>query len=183
MQVADKNREVRTTIVMAVLCLILQLTLAPNLGLANGRANFAFVFTVCLGLSSGGRSAVIGGFLAGLLFDLSATNPIGLMAFCLTLVGYAFGMRARERLAGDTVSSLVYVAVASLLVSLVYHLAMLLVGQTASFFDAMALRMLPTAFLTFIAFLPFAYYFSRVRTSASSLGGHLRSGGVSRRGL
>lgn len=172
MQVANRNRETRTTVVLAVLCLVLQLALAPNVALGNGRVNFALVFTACFALTHGAaRSTVVAGFLSGLLFDLSSTSPIGLMAFCLTATGYVLGQSAREQAVGDLASSVVSTAAASLAVALVYHLAMLLVGQTSSIIDALFLRALPTALLTLVAFLPFAYYFSRVRTHGPSLGG------------
>lgn len=172
MQVANRNRETRATVVLAVLCFVLQLTLAPNVGLGNGRANFALVFTACYSLAHGaGRSTVFVGFVSGLLFDLSSSGPIGLMSFCLALAGYALGLGMRDRMAGDFASSVVSVAVASVAVSLIYHLAMLLVGQTSSIIDALFLRTLPTALLTLVAFLPFAYYLSRVRSRGSSLGG------------
>ena len=54
MQVADRNRDIRTIVVLAVVCLVLQLALAPNVGLGNGRANFALVFCACVALSRGG---------------------------------------------------------------------------------------------------------------------------------
>lgn len=184
MRVADRNRDTRTTVVLAVLCLVLQLALAPNVGLGNGRANFALVFTACVAFSTGGRAAVIAGFASGLVLDLSSTSPIGLMALCLTVAGFALGSSVRERVAGDLGSSLVYVAVASLSVSVVYHVAMLLVGRTDSLVDALFLRALPSALLTLVAFLPFAYYFSRVRTHGSPLGrGRHSGGGLTRRGL
>lgn len=184
MRVADRNRDVRTTVILAVLCLVLQLALAPNIGLGNGRANFALVFTVCLSLSAGGSAAVIAGFVSGLLFDLSTTAPIGLMAFCLTVVGFALGSSARERVAGDLGTSVAYAAMASLAVAIVYHIAMLLVGRTDSIVDALFLRALPTALLTIVAFLPFAYYFACVRTHGSALGrGRHSGGGLNRRGL
>ncbi len=180
MQVTNRNREARTTVVLAVLCFVLQLTLAPNVGLGNGRANFALVFTACFVLFSGGRAPAVAGFVAGLLFDLSSTGPIGLMAFCLTLVGFALGLGARERVVGDLATSVVYASASSLAVSVVYHVAMLLVGQSSSLIDALFLRALPTALLTIVAFLPFAYYFSRVRTHGMGLSGRHASGGLGR---
>ena len=49
---------------------------------------------------------------------------------------------------------------------------MLLVGQADSLLDVLVFRTLPTALLTFVFFLPFAYYFSRVHVpSGPSLSG------------
>lgn len=183
MRVADKNREARTTVVLAVVCFVLQLVLAPNVALGNGHANFALVFTACFSLLTGGSAAAVAGFVSGLLFDLSSTGPIGLMAFCLTVVGYALGSGARERVVGDLATSVAYVGACSLAVSVVYHVAMLLVGQASSLVDVLFLRALPTAVLTLVAFLPFAYYFSRVRAHGMGLSGRHSRGGLGRRGL
>ncbi|MDM8270919.1 rod shape-determining protein MreD [Thermophilibacter provencensis] len=181
MIVADKNRDVRTCVVLAVVCLVLQLALAPNLGLGNGRANLALVFASLMALLMGGSRGVIAGFVAGLVFDLSTTGPIGLMAFCLTVSSFVLGLEGRDRMSGDFASSVALFSGASLIVSLVYHLAMLLVGQASSFIDVLFLRTLPTAVLSIAFFLPFAYYFARLRSSGPSLGG--RGGHFSTKGL
>jgi cell shape-determining protein MreD len=132
-QISDKNKDIKGLVLLAVICLVLQLALAPNIGLGNGRANFALIFVAVIALSQGGGNAVIAGFVAGLLFD--------------------------------------YTALASLGVSLVYSIAMLASGQTSSFVDAVFLRALPTTLLTLVAFLPFAYYYSRIKSSGPNLGG------------
>ena len=54
--------------------------------------------------------------------------------------------------------------------SLAYHLAMLVVGQASSAFDVIVLRMLPTFFLTVLAFVPFAYIYSHGGGSGLDLG-------------
>lgn len=184
MIVADKNRDVRTCAVLAVICAVAQLALAPNLGLGNGRANFALVFASLVALLMGGRRGVVAGFLAGLFFDLSTTGPVGLMAFCLTVSSYALGTEGRDRMAGDLASSVALFSLAALLVSLAYHLAMLLVGQASSIVDVLFLRTLPTTLLSIVFFLPFAYYFSRLRAAAGpNLGGRGRGSHLSTRGL
>lgn len=183
MIVADKNRDARTVAVLAVICIILQLALAPNLGLGNGRANFALVFSACVALTVGGRRGVVAGFVAGLFFDLSTTGPVGLMAFCLSVSSYLLGTEGRDRMSGDLMFSVGAFAAASLGVSFVYHLAMLLVGQADSIVDVLFLRTLPTTLLTIVFFLPFAYYFSRLRSSGPSLGRSRGGSHLNTRGL
>lgn len=183
MQVADRNREARTTAVVAAVCLVAQLALAPNVGLGNGRANFALVFAVSVSLSAPPSRAVVAGFLAGLVFDLYTTGPVGLMAFCLTVASFLLSGEGRERAAGDLGLCVARFAVADLAVALVYHLAMLLVGQSDSLVDTLFLRALPTAALTLVAFLPFAWLLNRARTPGSSLGGRRRGSHLSGRGL
>lgn len=186
MQVADKNRDRRGTLVLAIVCAVLQLALAPNIGIGNGRANLALVFTVCAAFNIGGRKGVLAGFFAGLFFDLSATGPIGLMAGLCAVAAYVLGQEGRNRMAGEFGASVVEFSITTLVVSLIYHLAMLMVGQSSSFLDVVALRTLPTAFLTILAFLPFAWYYSRSAGAGPSLsmGGRHRGGShLNTRGL
>lgn len=48
MQISDKNREARGIALTAIICAVLQLAIAPNVGLGNGRANLALVFAATL---------------------------------------------------------------------------------------------------------------------------------------
>ena len=156
---------------LAIICGVCQLALAPNIGLGNGRANFSLIFSACVALLVGGRRAVLAGFFAGLFFDLSTTGPVGLMAFCLTVSSFVLGLQERNRMSGDLMVTLALFAGATLGVSLVYHLAMLLVGKADSILDVLVFRTLPTTLLTIVFFVPFAYYFSRMHVSGTNLGG------------
>ena len=165
MQISDKNREARGIALTAIICAVLQLAIAPNVGLGNGRANLALVFAATVALTSGGGRAVVCGFFAGLFYDLSTTGPIGLMALLLSVCGFALGGEGRNRLSGD------------LVVNVGYGLGLMLAGQGGGFVDAVFLRALPGALLSLVCFLPFAYFESRIRTSGPSLGGgHFKRG-------
>jgi len=59
MQISDKNREARGIALTAIICAVLQLAIAPNVGLGNGRANLALVFAATVALTSGGGRAVV----------------------------------------------------------------------------------------------------------------------------
>ncbi len=177
MQINDRSHDTRGLLGLAAICAVCQLALAPNIGIANGRANFALVFTACYALTRGGDAAITAGFVSGLLFDFCSTGPIGLMAFILTLTARFLGSEQRNRMAGDFSTSVVMFSASSLAASLVYSLAMLLTGNSSSIVDALIFRAVPTTFLSIVAFLPFAYYFSRVRSSSSLSGGHFSSKG------
>ena len=41
MQVKDKHRNRRGTVVLAVVCVLLQVMLSPNIGMGNGHVTFA----------------------------------------------------------------------------------------------------------------------------------------------
>ena len=182
MQVADKNRDRRGTLVLAIVCAVLQLALAPNIGIGNGRANFALIFTLCVAFNVGGRRGVLAGFFVG----LSTTGPIGLMAGLCAAAAYVMGQEGRNRMAGEFGASVAEFSIATLVVSLVYHLAMLMMGQSSSLLDVIVLRTLPTTLLTIIAFLPFAWFYSRSTGGGPnlSMGGRHRGGShLSTRGL
>ncbi|WP_321971439.1 rod shape-determining protein MreD [Paratractidigestivibacter sp.] len=178
MQINDKTHDTGGLVALAVICAVCQLALAPNIGIASGRANFALVFAACYALTRGGDAAISAGFFAGLLFDLSTTGPIGLMAFILTLVSRFLGAEQRTRMAADFSSCVVMTFAASLASALAYSLAMLLTGNSSSILDALVFRAIPSAFLTIVAFLPFAYYFLRVRSGSSLGAGRFSSKGL-----
>ncbi len=171
MQVKDSNRNRRDFLTLAAICLVLQVAVAPNIALGNGRANFGLVFAGVASLLVGGQFGVFCGFLAGLIFDLSTTGPIGLMSFLLTIGSYVVGIEARNRIADDFVGSMRQFAQMAFIVSLAYHVAMFLVGEATSVMDVVLLRTLPTFALTLLGFAPFAYVISHATGSALTLGG------------
>lgn len=171
MQVKDTNRNKRSIGWLALACLVLQLAVAPNFGIGNGRIDFALVFSAIVALSIGGRTGVACGFLAGLVFDLSGTGPVGLMSLLLSVSSFLMGSECRNRLSEDFAPSVVLFAIHALAVTLVYHLAMFLVGEASSVFDVLVLRTLPTFLLTLFVFVPFAYLWSRGRGGGPTLGG------------
>lgn len=171
MQVKDSVRSRRDFGILAAICLILQIAVAPNIAFGNGRANLALVFAGVASLMLGGRTGVLCGFVAGLIFDLSTTGPIGLMAFLLTIGSFVTGLEGRNRIADDFTGSLVAFARLCCSVTVCYHVAMLLVGDATSLIDVVFLRSVPTIILTMIAFAPFAYVISHETGSSLSLGG------------
>lgn len=177
MQVSDRNKNKQYVTTLAIVCGVLQLALAPSIQLGAGVASFALVFAACIALMQGGRTGIICGFCAGLFFDLTTTGPIGLMAFELTVTAFVLGMEGRNRLAEDTSAAVRDYAIAAFAVSVFYGIAMLIVGQSSSFVDAVFVRAIPTAILDVIAFLPFAYYLSRGTGTPSLMGGRHSSGG------
>ena len=154
-------------VTMGVLCFVLQVALAPNVALGNGRINFALVYAACFALSVGGREGVICGFLAGLVFDLTTTGPVGLMSLLLTCMADLVGLEGRNRMVDGMADAMASFGISSLVVTVVYHLVMLLMGQAGSIADVLFLRTLPTFALTFVAFLPFAYFMTRASGGAS----------------
>lgn len=183
MQVAEKGRPTRSLAILGTLCLVLQLALAPNVALWGGRANFAVVFLLASAPMLDQRGATIAGFLAGLVFDLTSTSPVGLMALCLCVAGYVLSMDGAEGGLMELGPSLLRGAVLSLAVFLVFHLAMLVVGRADSLIDVVFLRALPSTLLTTVALVPFLWLSSRSRGAGRRLGTAPRKGGHFGRGI
>lgn len=171
MQVNDRNRFRRDLLALGLACFALQLALAPQFSLGNGHVNFCLILALCISLTQGGRSGVLAGFFAGLVFDLAGTGPVGLMALLLTVCSFVTGFQVRNRLAEDRESSLLVSAIACLAVCGAHSLVQLAMGQTAGVADALFLRALPDAVLSFVFFLPFAAYLGRMGRTGLGLGG------------
>lgn len=168
MQVNDRSQNTRSISLIAAVCLVAEIAFAPYIALASGHPNFAFVFCAVIALTLGGKTGVICGFAAGLAFDLCTTGPVGLMAALLTLCAYALGVECRDRLSDDAVATLLPVIVADLSVALCYGIAMLVLGDSSSALDVIIFRVLPTALLTLVAYLPFAWLSGRGRKGPGS---------------
>jgi rod shape-determining protein MreD len=174
MQVKDTNKNRRDVTMLAIVCLVLQLTVAPNIALGNGHINFALVFAGVVALTRGGRIGVICGFVAGMVFDLLGTGPMGVMSMLLTIASYLMGIEVRNRLAEDLSGSMIVYVMSAVGVCLLHNLTMFLVGQATDLVDVLFLRSLPSALLSILAFLPFAYLISR-SGSNSGLGAGIGS--------
>ena len=173
MQIQNRSRQRRTTVILAVICALLQLSLSHVIGLGSGHPNFAFVFAACMALTQGGAVGVVSGFVAGLLFDLTTTGPMGLMSLLLTVASFVLGYKVRNTLAENPRVAYAEGAIAAMSVSLAYSLAMLFTGDASSIIDVVVFRALPTAILTFLAFMPFAYVLSRSGRMGTGLGGSI----------
>ncbi len=182
MLVQDTNRSRRLIAVMGIVCAVLQLALAPNVALASGHFNFCILFAGVVAAQVGGRPAIICGFLSGLFYDLSATSPIGLMAFLLTLGSALIGSGERSSSGEDSRTAFLSYVILALAVELIYGVMVLMLGQSSSFVDAIFLRALPSFLLDCLAYIP--YYILSSRSSSSGFGGHAPRGShLSTRGL
>ena len=86
MDLHEQGMSSRTFVIAAIVCVLLQAGLAPQISIAGGRVNF-MVILVCLSVFSGDPTrAVVCGFCSGLFYDLSAAVPVGIMSLLLTVV-------------------------------------------------------------------------------------------------
>ena len=162
MQNIDKNTKKRLTTTLAVICVPLQLVIAPNLPIISGYANFMLILSALYAQLFGGRYGVIAGFLCGLFFDFCSTNPLGLMALLLTVSSYLLGMEVRNKLNDDPSVSITQFSVVAVAVSVAYSLVLVML-ESVGIIEALFLRALPTAVVTVIFYVPFVHILSRNR--------------------
>jgi len=76
MDLHEQGASSRTFVIAAIVCVLLQAGLAPQISIAGGRVNFMIIL-VCLSVFSGDPTrAVVCGFCSGLFYDLSAAVPV-----------------------------------------------------------------------------------------------------------
>ena len=86
MDLHEQGMSSRTFVIAAIVCVLLQAGLAPQISIAGGRVNFMIIL-VCLSVFSGDPTrAVVCGFCSGLFYDLSAAVPVGVMSLLLKMV-------------------------------------------------------------------------------------------------
>ncbi len=74
------------------LAVVLQGTLVARLPLPGGAPNLAVLLVVGVALAAGPGAGLGCGFVAGLVMDLMSDHPVGVLAICLTVVGFAVGL-------------------------------------------------------------------------------------------
>lgn len=124
---------------------VLQVLVAPNISLLGGSPNFLLIIVVVMALSEGSSEGATLGFIAGLLFDLLGSGPVGPAAFVLTLVGYVAGSLHQNMFSEGWIAPLIVLGTASLLGELVYMLVLVVLGSGMSFGAALLTKVLPNA--------------------------------------
>ena len=101
MDLHEQGASSRTFVIAAIVCVLLQAGLAPQISIAGGRVNFMIIL-VCLRVFSGDPTrAVVCGFCSGLFYDLSAAVPVGVMSLLLTVGSFALVHSAAGQTGGS----------------------------------------------------------------------------------
>ena len=102
----------------AVIAVLLQVVVAPNIALASALPNFVLAYALVLAVVRPDRTGPVLAFVLGLVFDLLGSGPVGAMAFLLVLVTF-LASRAFSVLDNDTLfMPLVILVVSTLVVEL-----------------------------------------------------------------
>lgn len=115
---------------VAFVTLIVQISVVSQIEVLGARGNVILLFAIVAGLESDPERGAVAGFAAGLAFDLFLDTPAGLSALTLALVGYGVGSVKEFVLRSSWVITLVLVATASILGTLLYAGLAAVVGVT-----------------------------------------------------
>lgn len=143
-------------VIAAVVALLLQIVVAPNIAIAYAMPNFVAAYVLVVAVARPGKAPIVLAFVLGLAYNLFAGGPVGAMAFLLVLAS-AVASRAFQVLANDTLfMPLATLVVASVVVEFLYGGLVVVTGSAdVSLFDALFARALPCALYDCVAALIF----------------------------
>ena len=133
------------TAVAIAIAAILQAALAPHMAILGVTPNFLLLVVVTLAMVEGSTPGAVAGFVAGLVFDLLGSGPIGPGALVFTGVGYFAGTLANNIFARSWLMPVSVVFVASLLAELVYGGLLAIIGVETQFLGIVFRIVLPGA--------------------------------------
>ena len=137
-------------IIGAVLAVLLQIVLAPHIGLFGAVPNFIVAYAMVVAVVQPQSYGCVMPFVLGLFYDLFPGCPLGAMTFSLLVFTVAVA-RVFDLVNNDTLfMPLVTIAVGTLLVELSYAMFLLLFGYPAGFFEAFAYRIVPCFVYDFV---------------------------------
>lgn len=78
--------------IIAIVVLLVQLIIAPYINIGYGMPNFVLCATIVLSLLDSRSPKYILFFLMGLIYDLSSSSPIGLMALTCLVISFILSL-------------------------------------------------------------------------------------------
>lgn len=154
MDFRDQGPSPRTFIIAAVVCVLLQAGLAPQIEIAGGRIDFMIILVALAGFSADPSRAVWCGFLSGLFYDLTASVPVGVMSLLLTVGAFALVHGNWGVSASTATARGLLIGVFALIIDVVYSVILLFMGLESSVLVALFGHALPSAILTGLVAIP-----------------------------
>lgn len=127
----------------AVVAVLLQIVVAPNIALFSAQPNFLLAYVLGVAIVRPNEAGPVLPFVLGLVYDLTGSGPVGAMAFLFVLFSFV-ASRAFAILDNDTLfMPLTIFAVSVLSVEMLYGGLLMATGLSASALDAFLYRALP----------------------------------------
>lgn len=127
----------------AVIAVLLQIVIAPNINVLTAMPNFILCYVVAVAVGNARNAGYIMPFVCGLIYDLAGSGPVGAMAFVCVAVTLAASV-AFQAFDNETIFIPAVIVLAScFLANLVYGLLMIACGMDVSLLDALLYICLP----------------------------------------
>lgn len=139
----SEPRESLATLIGAVLALLLQVIVAPNVALFGAVPNFILAYCLVVAIVRPRSAGLVMPFVLGLLFDLMSSSPVGAMSFLLVLATFAATRIFVVVDNGTLFMPLAILVIMTLAVEMAYGLFLLSNGLEVSLIDAFFFRGLP----------------------------------------
>ena len=137
------ERHTIVVIVGAVIAILLQLMVAPNIAIFHAVPNFMLAFVLVVAIAKPDEAGIVLPFVMGLFYDLLGTGPLGGMALLFMLVSFV-AAKIFMILDNDTLfMPLIILIIATLIVEVMYGGLLILLGLPVTPLDALLYRALP----------------------------------------
>lgn len=127
----------------AAVAVLLQVVVAPNIGILAASPNFILCYVVAIAVGNARNAGYVMPFVCGLLYDLFGSGPVGAMAFVCVAITLLASI-ALQALDNETLFiPLAIILVSCFLAELAYGLLMIACGMDVSLLDALLYVCLP----------------------------------------
>jgi rod shape-determining protein MreD len=161
--------------ITVILCLLLQLIVAPHIVIFGVTPLFIMIPVLLLGMDLGPLGGSLAGFAIGLLHDLGGSGPVGAMALSLAVAGYLAGILfdGDAQQPEEFTSVAIPLLVGVVLEEVIYGSLLLLVGLSTSVIAVFGYRVLPGILYTgIISFIGLAILYRFATSSERRMMNH-----------
>lgn len=141
-------KRIISTILIILICFVLQTTVFQALSLADVAPNLLLIVTVAYGYMGGEKEGIWVGLVCGLLMDLFFGSVIGLYALILMIIGFLNGLLNKIYYTDDLIIPLIIITVSDLFYNFLYYIAEFLLRGRLEFFFYLRRIMVPEAVYT-----------------------------------
>lgn len=152
------TRENIVVAIGAVVAVLLQIIVAPNIMLFSSMPDFVVVYVLIVAILRPHSAGPVLPFILGLILDLLGGGPVGAMAFLLVLASFVTSRTFAVLDNGTLFMPLVVFAAATLIVEFLYAVLLVATGVDMSLVDAFVYRVLPcTLFDCVVGFILYPF--------------------------
>ncbi len=141
-------KRIVSTVLVILICFILQTTVFQSLSLADVAPNLLLIVTVAYGYMGGEKEGILVGLFCGLLIDLFFGSVIGLYALILMGIGFLNGLLNKIYYTDDLIIPLVIISISDLLYNFFYYIVEFLLRGRLDFFFYLRRIILPEVVYT-----------------------------------